>query len=51
MTIWVLVVMMNVAGVAAPVRAYVGVYDNLAACQKMVHNDSTHCLEEKVLKW
>lgn len=51
MTVWVLVVIMNVAGVSAPVRAYVGVYDSLAACESMVHNDSTQCIEQKVLKW
>jgi hypothetical protein len=52
MTVWVLVVIMNVAGVPAPVRAYVGVYEDLAACERMVqnnHDKSVVCIEERVI--
>jgi hypothetical protein len=48
MTVWVLVVIMHIAGVSTPVMVYVGVYDNLAACESIVHNDSTQCIEQKV---
>lgn len=51
MTVWVLVVLMHVAGVSVPVKAYVGVYGSLAACETMVHNESTQCIEQKVLTW